>query len=188
MEGKTEYFEKPGVENTDAALALARDRAKELGIKTILVASTSGKTAVRAMDVFKGLRVIIVTQPASSNRIPRSLPQRTGKSWLTRRRRNSITGYRFPAKGNKMDEVRVLPIDTPSGGKIFKEENPDTRTTRLLRLPIHPVTIGIHVGWSRNNRGTSVHSSRQVGMPPLKNHKASGRGIPTISQRTGNLG
>ncbi|HUT68701.1 MAG TPA: pyruvate kinase alpha/beta domain-containing protein [Dehalococcoidales bacterium] len=61
MEGKTEYFEKPGVENTDAALALARDRAKELGIKTILVASTSGKTAVRAMDVFKGLRVIIVT-------------------------------------------------------------------------------------------------------------------------------
>ncbi|OGO20684.1 MAG: hypothetical protein A2144_03500 [Chloroflexi bacterium RBG_16_50_9] len=61
MEGKTEYFEKPGVENTDAALALARDRARELGIKTILMASTSGKTAVRAMDVFKGMRVIIIT-------------------------------------------------------------------------------------------------------------------------------
>jgi hypothetical protein len=61
MEAKTTYFEKPGVENTDAALALARDRARELGIKTVLVASTTGKTAVRAMDILNGLRVIIVT-------------------------------------------------------------------------------------------------------------------------------
>ncbi|HJX13636.1 MAG TPA: pyruvate kinase alpha/beta domain-containing protein [Dehalococcoidales bacterium] len=61
MEGKTVYFDKPGVENTDAALDLARDRARELGIKTVIVASTSGKTAVRAMDVLKGLRVVIVT-------------------------------------------------------------------------------------------------------------------------------
>ena len=61
MEGKTVYFDKPGVENTDAALGLARDRAKELSIKTILVASTSGKTAVRAMDILKGMRVIVIT-------------------------------------------------------------------------------------------------------------------------------
>ena len=61
METKTVYFEKPGVQNTDAALALAQDRARQLGIKTILVASTSGATAVRAMDVLKGLRVVIVS-------------------------------------------------------------------------------------------------------------------------------
>jgi len=64
MEAKTTYFEKPGVGNTDAVLALAKQRAKELGIKTILVASTSGKTAVKAMNVFKGLRVIVVTHSA----------------------------------------------------------------------------------------------------------------------------
>ena len=64
METKTTYFEKPGVENTDAVLALAKQRAKELGIKTILVASTSGKTAVKAMNVLKGLRVIVVTHSA----------------------------------------------------------------------------------------------------------------------------
>jgi len=58
MEAKTTYFDKPGGENTDAVLALARQRADELGIKTILVASTSGNTAVKALDVFKGLRVI----------------------------------------------------------------------------------------------------------------------------------
>ncbi len=64
MEAKTIYFEKPGGENTDAAFALARQRAGELGIKTIVVASTSGKTAVKAMDAFQGLRVIVVTHCA----------------------------------------------------------------------------------------------------------------------------
>ena len=61
MELKTVYFEKPGNENTEAVLHIAKQRAKELGIKTILVASTKGDTAVRAMDVLQGLRVIVVT-------------------------------------------------------------------------------------------------------------------------------
>jgi hypothetical protein len=62
MELKTVYFDKPGGdENTDKTLALAKQRAGELGIKTIVVASTVGKTAVKAMDVFKGFKVILVT-------------------------------------------------------------------------------------------------------------------------------
>jgi len=61
MELKTAYFENPGKENTEAVLHIARQRAEELGIKNILVASTKGDTAVRAMDVLQGLRVIVVT-------------------------------------------------------------------------------------------------------------------------------
>jgi hypothetical protein len=61
MEVKTLYYEKPGKENTETTLKLAKKRAEELGIKTIVVASTVGDTAVRAMEVFKGLRVIVVT-------------------------------------------------------------------------------------------------------------------------------
>ncbi len=61
MELKTVYFDNPGKENTDEVLRIARQRASELGIKTILVASTTGETAVKAMDVFPGFRVIIVT-------------------------------------------------------------------------------------------------------------------------------
>ena len=61
METKTIYFENEGEANTDAALAAARQRAKELGIKTIVVASTRGNTAVKAVDVFQGLKVVIVT-------------------------------------------------------------------------------------------------------------------------------
>jgi len=65
MELKTVYFENPGKENTDETLRIARQRAEELGIKTILVASTTGETAVRAMDILRGLRVIMVTHVAS---------------------------------------------------------------------------------------------------------------------------
>ena len=62
MELKTVYFEKPGgEENTVKTLALAKARADELGIKTVVVASTVGGTAVKAVEVFKGFKVVVVT-------------------------------------------------------------------------------------------------------------------------------
>jgi hypothetical protein len=62
METKTTYFDKPGgEENTNKTLELARARAEELGIKTVIVASTVGDTAVKAMKVFKGSKVVVVT-------------------------------------------------------------------------------------------------------------------------------
>ena len=64
MESKTVYFDNVGSENTDEALRIARQRAEELGIETIVVATTSGATAVKAMEVLKGMRVIVVTHSA----------------------------------------------------------------------------------------------------------------------------
>jgi len=61
MESKTVYFENPGRENTEEVLGIVRQRAEELGIKTILVASTTGNTAVKAMEAFSGFRVIAVS-------------------------------------------------------------------------------------------------------------------------------
>lgn len=61
MELKTVYFKNPGRENTEQVLRIARQRAEELGIKTILVASTRGDTAVKAMETFSGFRVIAVS-------------------------------------------------------------------------------------------------------------------------------
>jgi uncharacterized protein len=61
MDGKIVYFEKTGPENTEAALRIAKQRAEELGIKKILVASTTGSVAVKALEVLKGLRVIFVS-------------------------------------------------------------------------------------------------------------------------------
>ena len=61
MEGKIVYFEKVGRENTEETFRIAKKRAEELGIKTILVASTYGDTAAMAVDVFEGFRVIAVS-------------------------------------------------------------------------------------------------------------------------------
>ncbi len=71
MELKTVYFTNPGRENTEQVLRIARRRAEELGINTILVASTRGDTAVKAMEVLQELRVIAVTH-VSGFRAPNS--------------------------------------------------------------------------------------------------------------------
>ena len=64
MELKTTYFENPGRENTEEVLRIVRQRAKELGIKTIVVASTIGDTAVKATEVFSGFKIIAVSHLA----------------------------------------------------------------------------------------------------------------------------
>ena len=64
VEGKTVYFDRPGPENTEEVLRIAKLRAAELGITSILVASTVGDTAVRASEVFTGMRVIAVSHNA----------------------------------------------------------------------------------------------------------------------------
>lgn len=55
------YFRSTGPENTDSTLELAKKRALELGIKDIVVASSHGNTARKALKVFKGFNVVIVT-------------------------------------------------------------------------------------------------------------------------------
>lgn len=55
------YFEKPGVTNTQQTLALARTRGDELGLNEVVIASTSGTTAFKAIDVFQGYRIVAVT-------------------------------------------------------------------------------------------------------------------------------
>lgn len=59
-EAKIIYFEHPGRHNTDETLALARERAEQLGIEYLVVASTSGATALRAAHIFQGTDVHII--------------------------------------------------------------------------------------------------------------------------------
>jgi len=64
---QTVYFAKPGPENTERTLAVARERAQALGIDTVLVATTGGATAVRAAEVFAGFTVVAVTHSTGFN-------------------------------------------------------------------------------------------------------------------------
>ena len=48
------YFDKPGKDNTDQTLTLAAQRAKELSINEVVMASTTGFTAYKAIEIFEG--------------------------------------------------------------------------------------------------------------------------------------
>ena len=58
---KTIYFEKSVTTNTEETLKLEKERAGELGIKNIVVASTTGETVLKASEVFKGYNLVMVT-------------------------------------------------------------------------------------------------------------------------------
>jgi hypothetical protein len=63
IEKKTWYFDKPGPANTADAAKFAIGRAKELKLQTIIVASSSGKTAEIFHEAMKGsqLDLVVVT-------------------------------------------------------------------------------------------------------------------------------
>jgi hypothetical protein len=61
MEEKIFYFEELRKENTKQTFRIALQRGKELGIKTFVVASTSGWTGVQAMKAFEGMNLIVVS-------------------------------------------------------------------------------------------------------------------------------
>ncbi len=58
------YFKNPGIENTDAVLDLVKARADALGIDTVVVASTTGRTGAKAVQTLKGRSVVVVTHCA----------------------------------------------------------------------------------------------------------------------------
>lgn len=61
MEIQNVYFPEPGSANTEKTLKIAKKRAEQLGIKTIVVASTSGETGAKAVKLFTNCKVVVVT-------------------------------------------------------------------------------------------------------------------------------
>ncbi len=57
----TVYFERPGPHNTERTLQVAKQRAEQLSIQTVLVASTTGATGVQALRMMPDRDVIVVT-------------------------------------------------------------------------------------------------------------------------------
>lgn len=62
-EKKIIYFGRPGKENTEATLKAAIDRAKELGVRYLVVASSYGYTANKALELINNsnIQLVVVT-------------------------------------------------------------------------------------------------------------------------------
>ena len=59
----TVIFEKPGNEHTEETLRIALEAARERGIDTVVVSTTTGTTGEKAVKIFKGsgIRLVFVT-------------------------------------------------------------------------------------------------------------------------------
>ena len=53
MENRIVYFEDIKAENTEITFGLVQERLNTLGIKKLVLASTTGATAKKAIDFFK---------------------------------------------------------------------------------------------------------------------------------------
>ncbi len=62
MERTIVYFEDVRGENTETTFRLVEERARSLGIKKVVLASTTGATAMKAVDFFKekGVKLIVI--------------------------------------------------------------------------------------------------------------------------------
>ncbi len=83
------YFVEPGEEHSDETLKMAKERADELGIKDVIVASTRGNTGVKAAEYFKGYNLVVVPH---------------------------VTGYKNPGEQELTDENKAKIEEV--GGKI----------------------------------------------------------------------
>jgi hypothetical protein len=70
------YFEEKGAKNTDQTLRLAYQRAKDLHISHVIIPTTSGATAVKALKIMKNMNLVVVThmsgfiQPGQNQLLP----------------------------------------------------------------------------------------------------------------------
>ncbi|CAN2042576.1 Pyruvate kinase C-terminal domain-containing protein [Candidatus Magnetomoraceae bacterium gMMP-15] len=55
------YFDEPGKINTENTLKAAYERGKALDLNEVVLASTTGDTAYKAFEIFKGFRITAVT-------------------------------------------------------------------------------------------------------------------------------
>lgn len=66
--GKITYFERTGKENTERTLEIAKERADQLDLRQLVVATTSGDTGRLAAEVFRGYDLVVVTHSAGFSR------------------------------------------------------------------------------------------------------------------------
>ncbi|MGC8961545.1 MAG: pyruvate kinase alpha/beta domain-containing protein, partial [Candidatus Bathyarchaeia archaeon] len=83
---ETVYLDEPGPQNTEEVLQVAFKRAVELGIRDVVVASTTGETGVKASRIFNGFNLVVVThqtgfqEPGLQEFKPENLDEIRGKA------------------------------------------------------------------------------------------------------------
>lgn len=113
VERRTTYFAKPGPSNTQDVVNAVANRVNEGDIKTIVVASTSGKTGVKFANMFKDkVKVLVV----SHEKMDPKFKDRINKLGGT-----AIDGTHLPLHKRNMDKIRNTLYALGQGFKVAVE-------------------------------------------------------------------
>lgn len=143
LRAETLYFRNKGKENTQAVLEIACRRAKELGLRKVLIATCTGGTAQRALDYFdrNEIEMVAVTHVTGfSEPNVQEMPEQT---------RNALE-----AKG-----VRVLTAAHAFGGvgrgvrNKLKSFQVDEILAFALRTLGQGVKVGVEIALTAADRG-----------------------------------
>lgn len=111
------YFNRMGTSNTDDTLRLAKERFDELGLKKVVVATSYGDTAVKALEYFKGEELVVV---------------------------NSMYGFREPGKEPMKPEFREKLVS--AGATIINTTHPFAGIDRSINRRYGGITLTQFLG------------------------------------------
>ncbi len=83
-------FEHVGPINTEETLKLAYERAKELGIDELVLASTSGDSAKAAVEICQGMKIVSVSYHAGFKEPFELSITKENRAWLVKRGVNVV--------------------------------------------------------------------------------------------------
>ena len=108
------YFSEPGSENTNEVIKAVIRRVEERGIKTVVVASTSGDTGVKFAKALKGkANTVVVPEP---EKMKPELRSEIVKLWGI-----VVDATNLPLHGRGMDRVRNAFYALGQGFKVSIE-------------------------------------------------------------------
>ena len=113
VERKVEYFMDPGSQNTEKVIEAVKNRIISGGVKTIVVASTSGETAVKFAKKLKGVATVVAVSHGEMKTIHKQQIIECGGK--------SVDKTHLALHANGMDDVRKSFYTFGQGFKVAVE-------------------------------------------------------------------
>lgn len=142
-EVKVIYFGKSGAGNTEKTLEVAGERAKQLGIKDIVVASTHGGTALKAARAFKDLKVNLVAVTISEGF--------SGEGWVMtseERRKLEAEGIKVLTCSHALGDGVAASLAEKYGGRSMEQVVTETlyRFSQGMKVCVEIVLMAADAG------------------------------------------
>jgi hypothetical protein len=161
----TVIFEKPGEEHTEETLRIALDAARERGIDTVVVSTSTGATGEKAVKIFKGsgIRLVFVThqsgyRAAGVQLVPPETRKKLEKAGTVVTCTDVLTGGVDVGMGRQRPEVS----EAQKGGLPFIVPPVNVLVANTLRLLCQGVKVCAEVAMMAADCGAV-----QVGKPVI---------------------